>query len=200
MVDEATTLKPVKTNADTASLDSKILGAYKKLLTYQFIGTVGLVVVMILILVMGYVSKTFSPPLLFLVILGGMLGAFFSALTRLYDVDQAGVALITPTLQGLGGRYMLMYSAVPPVVGAIAAVVLHVVFVSKLVQGALFPVMACEDGQICKSLSQLMQNYLPLTPEDYGKALVWSFVAGFSERFVPDLLQGLVTKEKQKDK
>jgi hypothetical protein len=40
-----------------------------------------------------------------------------------------------------------------------------------------------------------MQNYLPQHAQDYGKALVWVFAAGFSERLVPDLLQGLVTKE-----
>jgi len=26
------------------------------------------------------------------------------------------------------------------------------------------------------------------TPEDYGKALLWGFIAGFSERFVTDII------------
>jgi hypothetical protein len=40
-----------------------------------------------------------------------------------------------------------------------------------------------------------MNNYWPSKPEDYGKALVWAFAAGFSERLVPDVLQGLVSKQ-----
>ena len=41
----------------------------------------------------------------------------------------------------------------------------------------------------------MMHSYLPIKPEDFGKALVWSFIAGFSERLVPDLLQSLVAKQ-----
>jgi hypothetical protein len=179
--------------------DARVLGAYKRMLTCQFIGTVGLVGVMVVILLIGYVSPNFSPPLLLLVMLAGMLGAFFSALTRLYQVDQAGVALITPTLQGLGGRYMLMYSTVPPVVGAIAAVVLYMIFLSEIIKSDLFPKLVCSADSECKTISELMNFYWPGSPQDYGKALVWSFVAGFSERFVPDLLQSLVKKQQAGD-
>ncbi len=197
MADEAAKLKPVRNAGVTAGLDPRILGAYKRMLISQFIGTFGLVVVLALILGVGFWSA-WSPPLLLLVVLAGMLGAFFSALTRLYHVDQAGAALITPTLQGLGGWYMAMYSSVPPVIGAIAALVLYMLFVSGLVQGDLFPEIDCVKEAVCDNISNLMKNYWPVEPSDYGKALVWSFIAGFSERFVPDLLQTLVKKEEKK--
>ena len=198
MVDEAAKLKPAK-NGVTGD-EAKIIGAYKEMLRAQFFGTVGLMIAIIVILVVGYLSTDKSPPLLLLVMLAGMLGAYFSALTRLYRVDEAGAALITPTVKALGGWYMAMYAAVPAIVGAIAAVVLYLLFVSELVQSDLFPSIECISGKSCKSISELMQNYWPVEPSDYGKALVWAFIAGFSERFVPDLLQSLVKKEETKRK
>lgn len=198
MVDEAAKLKPAK-NGVTGD-ETKIIGAYKEMLKAQFFGTVGLMIAIIAILLIGYFSTDKSPPLLLLVMLAGMLGAYFSALTRLYRVDEAGAALITPTVRALGGWYMAMYSAVPPIVGAIAAVVLYLLFVSDLVKGDMFPNIECVGSEYCRSISELMKNYWPETPSDYGKALVWSFIAGFSERFVPDLLQSLVKKEEKKGK
>ena len=41
-----------------------------------------------------------------------------------------------------------------------------------------------------------MNYYWPSSPEDYGKALVWSFIAGFSERLVPDVLQRVAAKDR----
>jgi hypothetical protein len=146
-------------------------------------------------LLVCYLVGSISPPVLLLVILAGMIGALFSALTRLYQVDQASLALITPTVRELGGGYLVMYSFVPPLVGAIAAVVLYLIFVGGLMSGSLFPTIDCVQGKACGNITEMMQNYLPQHAQDYGKALVWVFAAGFSERLVPDLLQGLVTKE-----
>ena len=50
-----------------------------------------------------------------------------------------------------------------------------------------------------RAATELMRNYVPKGPPDYGKAPVWAFIAGFSERLVPDPLQGLVTKEQGAD-
>jgi hypothetical protein len=181
-------------DAEAAAVKVRILSAYKQMLTYQFGGTVLLAGGTAAALFISYGYGKVSPPLLALVMLAGMLGAFFSALTRLYNVDQASIAMITPTIQQLGGRYLMMYSLVPPLIGAIAAIVLYLVFVGNLIQGAPFPAISCVKGQVCASLMDLMNNYWPTNPEDYGKALVWSFAAGFSERLVPDVLQGLANK------
>jgi len=201
MADEAANTDAAKA-ADIAvatATRQRILSAYKEMLRCQYYGTLGIVGAMVVVLVPGFLCPKLSPPLLLLVLLAGMLGAFFSALTRLYHVDDAGTALITPTIGELGGKYMFMYASVPSVIGAIAAIVLYMLFVSGLVQGDLFPSIACSEENGCKSISGLMQHYWPKEPTDYGKALVWSFIAGFSERFVPDLLQTLVKKEDKKD-
>lgn len=183
---------PAKT-ADAAAVRLKVLAAYKVMLLYQFGGTVILAGGLVIYLCWAYGSQN-SPPLLPLVVLAGMLGAFFSALTRLYKVDEAGAALVTPTVRDLGG-YLAMYSLIPPIIGAIAAVVLYMAFVGKMMEGGLFPSISCVTDKPCGSLLQLMQNYWPSKPEDYGRALVWSFAAGFSERLVPDVLQRMVAKE-----
>jgi hypothetical protein len=179
--------------------DTKVLAAYKKMLAYQFGGTIVFALGTILTLLACYILGNISPPLLLLIILAGTIGALFSALTRLYQVDQASIALITPTVEALGGGYLMMYSFVPPLIGAIAAVVLYLIFVGGLMSGSLFPTIDCLEGKACGNIIEMMQNYVPEGPQDVGKALVWAFIAGFSERLVPDLLQGLVAKEQGAD-
>jgi hypothetical protein len=176
------------------NLNPKILSAYKQILTFQFLGSMVLALGLSVWLLAAHVLGS-EVPVLVLVALLGILGAFFSALTRLYKVDEAGVALISPTVEHLGGRYLLMYSFVPPVIGAIAAVVLYLIFIAKLVNGGLFPDISCVSGKTCETIQEMMHNYLPTAPQDYGKVLVWSFIAGFSERLVPDLLRSLVAKQ-----
>jgi hypothetical protein len=198
MAEPAPESKPeVPANAD-AAVQARILGAYQQMLAYQFGGTLILAGGTALYLLFLYHrSPDVPPPLLSLVMLAGMIGAFFSALTRLYNVDQASMALISPTVQQLGGPYLMMYSFVPPLIGAIAAVILYLTFVGKLLEGALFPKIDCSKEGDCATLLGVMNNIWPVKAEDYGKVMVWSFAAGFSERLVPDVLQGLVSKQQK---
>lgn len=186
--------RPRALPAVVRNLSPKILSAYKQILTFQFLGTMILAVAFSTWLLIAHFSGS-EVPVLVIVVLLGILGAFFSALTRLYKVDEAGAALISPTVEHLGGRYLLMYSFVPPVIGAIAAVVLYLIFLAQLVKGGLFPNIDCASAKKCEDIQGLMHNFLPVTPADFGKVMVWSFVAGFSERLVPDLLQSLVARQ-----
>ena len=112
--------------------------AYKQILTFQFLGAMILALCLSVWLLTAHVLG-WEVPVLVLVVLLGILGAFFSALTRLYKVDEAGVALISPTVEHLGGPYLFMYSFVPPVIGAIAAVVLYLIFIGKFLTACCFP-------------------------------------------------------------
>ena len=186
--------------AVTATIAPELIGAYKRMLTYQFSGAVLLVALLAAGLLGSYAIATFEPPVLTLVALAGMLGAFFSALTRLYNVDAAAIAIMSPVVVQLRGWHLFMYALVPPMVGVIAAVVLYVGFVSGLVDGGLFPKMSCKGkDKTCVDLLEVIRNYGPTAATDYGKALIWSFVAGFSERFVPDVLQSLVARSQKQD-
>jgi hypothetical protein len=177
----------------------ELLGAYKRMLTYQFSGALLLMAILTLSLLTSYfIAKAWQPPILVLVALSGMLGAFFSALTRLYNVDQVSIALISPVASKLSGWHLMMYSFVPPMVGIIASVVLYVGFISRLVDGGVFPKMSCKgDGKTCTELLEVMNDFGPATANDYGKALIWAFIAGFSERLVPDILQSLVVRSQK---
>jgi ABC-type multidrug transport system fused ATPase/permease subunit len=192
-------------NADTGTvlsdeMKAKLLSAYKRMLSYQFYGAISLVALLVVGLLSSYVIAKWEPPLLILVMLAGTLGAFFSALTRLYNVDQLSIALISPTVSELEGRYLLMYSLVPPIIGAIASVVLYIAFVGGIIGGGIFPELVCKpNAASCESLVDVMRNYGPKGAQDYGKVLIWGFIAGFSERLVPDMLQTLVTKSEKDD-
>lgn len=181
------------------TVKQKLLEAYKRMLTYQFSGTLTLIVVLAIGLLGSYfIAQNWQPPVLVVVALSGMLGAFFSALTRLYRVNELPLALISETVLELKGIHLMMYSLVPPVVGAIAAVVIYVGFVSKLIGGGLFPEMDCKTtANKCTEFVQVLNDYGPKEAVDYGKVLIWAFIAGFSERLVPDMLQSIVAKSQK---
>jgi hypothetical protein len=148
--------------------------------------------------VFSYVSakgNAWQPPIMMVVALAGILGAFFSALTRLHRVDQLPLALMSDTVLGLNGLHLVVYSVVPPVVGALAAVVVYIGFISGVIDSGVFPKLVCKAAtKTCNDLLQVLNDYGPEKAADYGKALIWSFFAGFSERLVPDMLQAVLAR------
>jgi hypothetical protein len=179
-------------------LRQKLLAAYKRMLAYQFCGAILLVAIPAAVLIFSYVTaKTpvWQPPVLMVVVLAGILGAFFSALTRLHRVDQLPLALMSDTVLGLSGWHLVVYSIVPPVVGAIAALVVYVGFVSGIFDSGVFPKLVCKTAtKTCNDLVQVLNDYGPEKAADYGKALIWSFFAGFAERLVPDMMQAVLAR------
>jgi len=176
----------------------KLLAAYKRMLAYQFCGAIILVAIPVAVLVFSYVTAkagVWQPPILMVVALAGIVGAFFSALTRLHRVDQLPLALMSDTVLGLNGLHLVVYSIVPPVVGAIAAVVVYLAFISGIFDSGVFPKLVCKAAnKTCNDLVQVLNDYGPDKAADYGKVLVWSFFAGFAERLVPDMLQAVLAR------
>ena len=179
-------------------LKQKLLAAYKRMLAYQFCGAIILLALPVAVLAFSYLTakgSVWQPPILMVVVLAGIVGAFFSALTRLHRVDQLPLALMSDTVLGLNGLHLVVYSIVPPVVGAVAAVVVYLAFVSGIIDGGLFPKLVCKAAtKTCNDLVQVLNDYGPEKAADYGKALVWSFFAGFAERLVPDMLQSVLAR------
>ena len=177
----------------------RILAAYKQMLMSFFIATIiviGVLIVLIFPFFYSYYVKsdpnTHDPPLLFVVLLAGSLGALFSALMRLYNFEDLPKALVTQELEGLPTRHLVIYSLVPPVVGAISATVIYMLFAGGLVQGDLFPLFKCKNTEkICTTFGKLIGDWGPDEAKDYAKSIVWGFIAGFAERLVPDTLQTL---------
>jgi hypothetical protein len=89
-----------------------------------------------------------------------------------------------------------------PIYGGIFALVLYLGFLSSIVEGPLFPRFAGPSfSQPIPSTSDVAaffaQTY-PATGADLTKLLFWSFIAGFSERFVPQLLDQTQTRNTEK--
>ena len=74
-----------------------------------------------------------------------------------------------------------------PLLGAVFALLLLFMFMSGLLSGALFPKAA--EGH-----TRLFLGCVPSTCVEVAKLLVWSFIAGFAEKFVPDALDKLQTR------
>lgn len=112
----------------------------------------------------------------------GALGAFISYQRRLRSLTVIDLELLKASLN---------YTWLAPMSGAVLAGLLFLVFISGMVEGALFPdVLDGSEELSGVGMAKLFEVELKGV-EDYAKLLVWSFVAGYSERFVTDILGGL---------
>jgi hypothetical protein len=71
-------------------------------------------------------------------------------------------------------------------------------FLSGLLQGHLFPefnIVVFDDPPTIQNLTYFFMKTYPKGPLDFAKFAFWSFVAGFSERFVPQIIGKIAPKE-----
>jgi len=120
-----------------------------------------------------------------------------------------GVISIQQRLPKLEARTLKMmahsnyYLVLAPLVGGVLSLLLYMLFLSGLLSGDLFPnfvpdtVMRVVPG----SDPEVMERVISGEPgigriftqggegyEDYGKLFFWSFVAGYSEKFIPNVI------------
>ncbi len=185
------------TGADLLQKQKLILAAYGQILASMFMSTLFCVVLLAGPLAwIGIKNYNISGPRLdypvqVVILLAGALGAFFSALMRLYSLDRLPAALMRSDMNGLGRFHLTIYSLVPPVTGMIGAIVLYYAFASGLVGGDLFPKFTCDAIKSRSHCGVFFPDIFYLVPETaqaYAKCVVWAFIAGFSERLVPDAL------------
>jgi hypothetical protein len=100
----------------------------------------------------------------------GALGVMVSLMLR-RKVDERIYGLRTSKI------LLLVYGS-----GAIFAILMLALFIGGFVQGNLFPTFS-------NDMTWLTLNF---RVHDWGKLVVWSFVAGFSERIMPNLFDQLV--------
>lgn len=117
--------------------------------------------------------------LLSLAAIAGAIGSFISALLRIEAVPE--------TTEIARSVVTLRYSEsirLAPVTGLIFAILLSFVFGGKLLNGNLFPNVA--DNQLWP--------FVLFLPSELAKWLVWSFIVGFSERLMPDMIDRLIAR------
>jgi len=119
------------------------------------------------------------------VIIFGALGAFVSVMQRLQSTAREG-SLVYP-LSNPG----LISVKLVPLIGGVAAFIFFVMLAAEVVQGELFPKIIWPEYQKWLTLGNLIGESYASTKVDFAKLMIWSFLAGFSERLVPDILTRL---------
>ncbi len=175
--------------------DQETLDAHQLLVLCLFISTT--VIGLAFLILILYFDKTGrgGVTVMVAVIAAGAGGGFVSSLRRLYSFQDIFPKREYIKLFQRMNFYVIAYSFVPALVGIIGAVILYLLFAAGLLKGDLFPEFHCAGVQTCNDFHDFVTNWRPDTPTDYAKAIVWGFIAGFSERFVPDILNRLGSKD-----
>lgn len=142
-----------------------------------FTGVGGLLVV---ILAVSFLTLMLDVPgaIGILVSATGVLGGFVSIQRRLKEFTRGDLELFADSW---------VYIFLSPLVGGVLALLLYLVFVSELVQSPLFPTFAADSGTQEQSVVALFAHHAD-GYQEYAKILFWSFVAGYSEHFVTDII------------
>lgn len=111
----------------------------------------------------------------------GIVGGFVGLQRRLKSMSDDDLTLLANSW---------VFVCLSPFVGGILAVVLYVLFVSTLVSGDLFPKFVPDIRNPSPEFQKGFSEIFAVHGEsvDYAKMMFWSFVAGFSERFVTDII------------
>jgi hypothetical protein len=113
------------------------------------------------------------------VVVSGFIGGFVGLQRRLKDLTVEDLQLIANSN---------IYTWLSPLVGGVLALLVYVLFVSDLLSGQLFPRFAPDvTSQPEVGFVSVFQQH-GVSYQDYAKLVFWSFVAGFSERFVTDVI------------
>jgi hypothetical protein len=119
----------------------------------------------------------------------GLIGGFVSIQQRMKDVKDEELDLLSRSWF----QILLI-----PVYGGIFSLVLYLAFLSGIVEGALFPRLTIPGFGTPPSTQDMKNLFLstyPTTGVDLAKLIFWSFVAGFSERLVPQIINKTENKD-----
>jgi len=139
-----------------------------------------------------------------MVLLTGILGGFIGLQRRLKAMEHDDLLLLARSW---------VYILLSPLVGGVLALLLYILFISGLIEGDLFPRFAADDpavgdggipreeataGGDAEAIvgggSSGEQGLMALIRihavgfEDYAKLLFWCFLAGYSEKFVTNII------------
>lgn len=92
---------------------------------------------------------------------------------------------------GMGGGWVIGYVAWKCLVAVVFAFVLYLMFAGQMISGDLFPRFVrntLDNGGAYVNMADFATRMKPESYKDVAKLLVWSFVAGYSERLVPNLI------------
>ena len=126
----------------------------------------------------GIRALNLNVPFLVLIVIPGVVGGFISTMQRLQKAKFDGNAdLDLGTLDENASIYL------SPFLGGVFAFLLFCLFAGGLIRGDMFPKVTFDN--------LLMGGQEELDFAQIASLVVWLFIAGFAERFVPDRLEKL---------
>ncbi|HEX6374010.1 MAG TPA: hypothetical protein VF006_34090 [Longimicrobium sp.] len=121
-------------------------------------------------------------PVLIVTLGCGVLGGFISLQRRLKTLSIKDLELLDESWY---------YTLLSPLTGGFLAVVLYMIFISGLLAGDLFPAFTLDPTDTATPGTVVFRDIIQVranTVQDYAKLLVWSFIAGYSEKFVINII------------
>lgn len=158
----------------------------KKLVLLTIGSIIGLGIIFYCILPLMGLTQTYLVAYVFLC---GLIGGFVSIQQRLPQIDLDELVELSRSWFSI----LLI-----PVNGGIFALVLMLLFLSGIIEGTLFPRYEhypIDHENIVSSFKTWLTETFPEDGSDVSKLLFWSFVAGFSERFVPQIIRKVSKSE-----
>jgi hypothetical protein len=171
--------------------DQSTLDAHRLLVMWLFICTLAIGLPFLALVLFFNLTGRGGVTIMIPVMVAGAGGAFVSSLRRLYSFQDIFPRRKYVRLFQKMNFYVVAYSLVPAVVGIIAAVMIYLLFAAGLLKGDLFPEFSCAEGKTCTDFHGFVSDWMPVNAPANAKAIVWGFIAGFSERFMPDILNRL---------
>ena len=113
------------------------------------------------------------------VLVCGVIGGFVSLQRRLKDLTLQDLELLANSK---------VYLILSPMVGGVLAMVLYLIFLAGLLRGDMFPEFNPVQTDITVGFPTIFEQYGKHGFSDYAKLLVWAFIAGYSEKFVTNVL------------
>ncbi|GEM_PF-3012093 len=132
----------------------------------------------------------------FIIFLTGTVGGVANNYRRLLALSLDVIADENPITKQL----ITFQIYVSPLVGGIFSIVLYLLFMSNILQGTLFPAFSPVMQQGYDSFKLFAHVANPATNQDAAKAIVWAFIAGFSEGLVPNFIDKIGKETAGQDK
>ena len=119
----------------------------------------------------------------------GILGGFVSIQQRMKNIDSDELKLLSESWATI---------LVIPIYGGIFSLLLYLLILSGLIEGNLFPKFYMPQFDFpptTENIKEFLNSTYPMSGADFAKFAFWSFVAGFSERFVPQIISKITSSE-----
>ena len=130
-----------------------------------------------------------------IIFLAGTVGGVANNYRRLLGIPLGVLADENPITKQL----ITFQIYVSPVVGGIFSIVLYLLFMSNILQGTLFPAFSTVMQTGYESFKLFAHGANPATNQDVARAIVWAFIAGFSEGLVPNFIDKIAQETTGKD-